>query len=51
MILLSLAAFKTVAVIFFIEATRLPACVLLRFSQSLGRNLFRGTKKKSENLS
>ena len=34
-----------------IEATRLPAWVLLRFSQSMGRNSFRGTKKQTENLS
>ena len=34
----------------FIEATHLLACVLLRFSQSVGRNSFRGTKRQSENL-
>ena len=35
----------------FIEGTRLPAWVLLRFSQSLGRNSFLGTKRQSENPS
>ena len=35
----------------FIEAKRLPAWVLLRFLQSLGRNSFRGTKRQSENPS
>ena len=35
----------------FIEATLLSPGVLLRFSQSLGRNSLRGTKKQSENLS
>ena len=35
----------------FIEATRLPAWVLLRFLQSLGRNSLSGTKRQSENPS
>ena len=35
----------------FIEATLLSPGVLLRFSQSLGRNSFLGTKRQWENLS
>ena len=35
----------------FIEGTLLSPGILLRFSQSLARNSFRGTKKQSDNLS